>query len=50
LEIRLVEGQNSALVDLFPIRHAEKVLAAFGRAFGVLPESAVDTSNEQKVS
>src|SRR5207245_1090551 len=23
LEIRLVEGQNSAAVDLFPIRHAE---------------------------
>ena len=36
LEIRLLEGQNSAAVDLFPIRHAEKVLAAFGRAFGVL--------------
>ena len=30
LEIRLVEGENSAPVDLFPIRHAEKVLAAFG--------------------
>src|SRR5262249_30655734 len=28
LEIRLVEGQNSAAVDLFPLRHAEKVLAA----------------------
>src|SRR5262249_22211810 len=27
LEIPLVEGQNSAAVDLFPIRHAEKVLA-----------------------
>ena len=26
LEIRLVEGQNSAAVDLFLIRHAEKVL------------------------
>ena len=39
LEIRLLEGQNSAAVDLFPIRHAEKVLAAFGRAFGVLPDT-----------
>jgi formylglycine-generating enzyme required for sulfatase activity len=48
LEVRLLEGQNSAAVDLFPIRHAEKVLAAFGRAFGVLSESAVDTSHEQK--
>jgi formylglycine-generating enzyme required for sulfatase activity len=44
----LVEGQNSAAVDLFPIRHAEKVLAAFGRAFGVLPDSAAAASKEQK--
>ena len=36
LEIRLVEGQNSPLVDLFDPRHARKVLAAFGRAFGTL--------------
>jgi serine/threonine protein kinase/formylglycine-generating enzyme required for sulfatase activity len=48
LEIRLVEGHNSAAVDLFPIRHAEKVLAAFGRAFGVLPERLSDTSEDQK--
>jgi serine/threonine protein kinase/formylglycine-generating enzyme required for sulfatase activity len=47
LEVRLVEGQNSAAVDLFPIRHAEKVLAAFGRAFGALPENAKETSKEQ---
>jgi hypothetical protein len=39
LEIRLVEGRNSAPVDLFPLRHAEKVLAAFGQAFGSLPET-----------
>jgi hypothetical protein len=45
LEIRLLEGENSAPVDLFPIRHAEKVLAAFGQAFGVLPANA---SKEQK--
>ena len=48
LEIRLVEGQNSAAVDLFPIRHAEKVLAAFGRAFGALPENSSDESREQR--
>ena len=36
LEVRLVEGQNSAAVDLFDLDHAEKVLAAFGRAFGRL--------------
>jgi serine/threonine protein kinase/formylglycine-generating enzyme required for sulfatase activity len=48
LEIRLVEGQNSAAVDLFPVRHAEKVLAAFGRAFGALPGAPADDSKEQK--
>ncbi len=49
LEIRLVEGQNSAAVDLFPIRHAERVLTAFGRAFGVLPERSADTAKEASV-
>ena len=47
LEVRLVEGQNSAAVDLFPIRHAEKVLAAFGRAFGALPDETKSLSKEQ---
>ena len=40
LEIRLVEGENSAAVDLFDLRHARKVLTAFGRAYGVLPEKS----------
>ena len=48
LEVRLLDGQNSAAVDLFPIRHAEKVLAAFGRAFGVLPDASTDVSKDQK--
>jgi serine/threonine protein kinase/formylglycine-generating enzyme required for sulfatase activity len=48
LEVRLVEGHNSALVDLFDLDHARKVLAAFGRAFGKLPEVVKDTSREQK--
>jgi serine/threonine protein kinase/formylglycine-generating enzyme required for sulfatase activity len=47
LEVRLLEGQNSAAVDLFPIRHAEKVLAAFGRAFGTLPGETKAFSKEQ---
>ena len=46
LEVRLLEAHNSAAVDLFPIRHAEKVLAAFGRAFGVLPESSDDVGKD----
>jgi hypothetical protein len=48
LEIRLVEGQNSGAVDLFEMDHAGKVLAAFGRAFGKLPENAGETEKEQK--
>src|SRR6185295_10115684 len=48
LEVRLVEAQNSAAVDLFPIRHAEKVLGAFGRAFGALPDITSEMSKEQK--
>jgi serine/threonine protein kinase/formylglycine-generating enzyme required for sulfatase activity len=40
LEVELVPGRNVAAVDLFDPRHARKVLEAFGRAFGTLPESA----------
>lgn len=48
LEVLLLEGQNSASVDLFPMRHAEKVLMAFGRAFGALPDASTDAGKEQK--
>ena len=48
LEIRLLEGENSAAVDLFDLDHARKVLVAFGRAFGRLPENASDTLKDQK--
>jgi eukaryotic-like serine/threonine-protein kinase len=47
LEVRLVEGENSAAVDLFDLDHARKVLVAFGRAFGKLPENASGTSSDQ---
>jgi len=36
LNIELLQGQNTALVDLFDLIHARNVLAAFGRAFGRL--------------
>jgi serine/threonine protein kinase/formylglycine-generating enzyme required for sulfatase activity len=48
LEVRLLEGQNSALVDLFDVDHARKVLAAFGRAFGKLPENSRHITSEQR--
>jgi serine/threonine protein kinase/formylglycine-generating enzyme required for sulfatase activity len=47
LEIRLREGENAAAVDLFDPPHARKVLAAFGRAYGALPEGALTTEQEQ---
>jgi serine/threonine protein kinase/formylglycine-generating enzyme required for sulfatase activity len=48
LEIRLLDGENSALVDLFDPLHARKVLAAFGRAFGALPEGTADPTPEEQ--
>ncbi len=47
LEIRLLEGDDSSLVDLFDPRHAKKVLTAFGRAYGALPESIGDLNSDQ---
>jgi energy-coupling factor transporter ATP-binding protein EcfA2 len=48
LDIRLIEGENSALVDLFDPRHARKVLTAFGQAFGALPGKIADLSGDQQ--
>ncbi len=48
LEIRLVEGENSAAVDLFDLLHARRVLTAFGRAYGVLPEKPSELTAEQR--
>ena len=48
LEIRLVEGENSAAVDLFDLLHARRVLTALGRAYGVLPEKSPELSPEQR--
>ena len=48
LEVRVVEGQNSALVDLFDKDHARKVLAAFGRAFGKLSPNPGEMSKDHK--
>jgi serine/threonine protein kinase/formylglycine-generating enzyme required for sulfatase activity len=48
LDIRLIEGENSAAVDLFGPLHAERVLAAFGLAFGALPEATSDFTPEHR--
>jgi serine/threonine protein kinase/formylglycine-generating enzyme required for sulfatase activity len=47
LEARLLEGHNSASVDLFDPDHARKVLSAFGRAFGRLPVDGNAMGREQ---
>ena len=49
LEIPLVQGRNVSVVDLFPARHAQQVLAAFGRASGDLPTNPADDTKEQKL-
>lgn len=47
LEVDLVPTRNVALVDLFDPAHALKVLAAFGRSYGKLPETTRGVSKEQ---
>jgi serine/threonine protein kinase len=47
LEIRLLEGENAAAIDLFAPRHAKKVLALFGRAFGSLSGRPAGMTPEQ---
>jgi serine/threonine protein kinase/formylglycine-generating enzyme required for sulfatase activity len=48
LEIPLVEGHNTALVDLFDLLHARKVLGLFGAAYGRLSENLAQWTPEQQ--
>ncbi len=48
LEIRLVEGENSAAVDLFDLPHARRVLTAFGKSYGIIPEKSSELGADQK--
>lgn len=47
LEQPLVEGANFALVPLFDLQHAKKVLTAFGQAYGRIPDEPQPISTEQ---
>ena len=47
LEVVPLEGRNIAAVDLFDLRHARKVLAAFGRALEALPRNTEERSRAQ---
>jgi serine/threonine protein kinase len=48
LEDRILEGTNATAVDPFDARHARAVLAAFGRAYGALPEAPAPLSAESE--
>ncbi len=47
LDMGIVQGNNFATVDLFDLRHARKVLTAFGRAFSALPDHGNELTKEQ---
>ena len=47
LEIEILEGHNAQAVDLFPPRHARKILTAYGRALEALPDVPGELSAEQ---
>lgn len=48
LEVELVPGRNIAAVDLFDVRHAKRVLRAFGCAHGILSAETDATSEERR--
>jgi formylglycine-generating enzyme required for sulfatase activity/class 3 adenylate cyclase len=48
MDVRLVERVNAAMIDLFDVEHAIKVLASFGRAYGRLPDDPGAVSREQR--
>lgn len=48
LDIPILERENSALVDLFDIDHAKKVLALLGRAYDKLPDDRSEWTEDQK--
>jgi formylglycine-generating enzyme required for sulfatase activity len=48
LDIPIVERENSALVDLFEIDHAEKVLGLFGQAYGRLDQDPTQWSQANR--
>jgi serine/threonine protein kinase/formylglycine-generating enzyme required for sulfatase activity len=48
LDTPILERENSAMVDLFDLNHAKKVLSMFGRAYEKLPEERSQWSEPQK--
>ena len=50
LDIELVPNENVASVDLFDMKHARKVLAAYGRAYETLPVGSTSRPRNGKGS
>lgn len=48
IDVRLTDRANAAMIDLFDVDHAAKVLASFGRAYGRLPDDPGAVSREQR--
>lgn len=48
LEVELVSGKNTMLVDLFDRKHARRVLRIYGQAFGRFPEGVRTLSLENQ--
>ena len=48
IDVRINEGDNSNLVDLFPQPHAERVLTLFGQARGDLPQDGSEISDDHR--
>jgi formylglycine-generating enzyme required for sulfatase activity len=46
LEVRVVEGHNSAPVELFDLQHARNVLTELGRALGRIPDGPIVAGSE----
>lgn len=45
LEVRILEGINSFAVDLFDVQHAQRILKAFGQAFGKVEYPPTESQN-----
>ena len=45
--VRQNQDQNFAVVDLFDLQHARKVLIAFGRGYGMLPDNPEEMTGAQ---
>ncbi|MFM8475604.1 MAG: SUMF1/EgtB/PvdO family nonheme iron enzyme [Planctomycetaceae bacterium] len=48
LDLRILQGSNCAMVDLFDTSHAEAVLIKLGAAYGKLPTNTAELGHDQQ--